>query len=61
MNIFWLIKEWLILIMDVIEEVKNLICENGPHEHVWVQSPKDQLKCPLIKTWEISDVLETQN
>jgi len=36
MNIFWSIKEWLILIMDVFEEVKNLIYENGPHEHVWV-------------------------
>jgi len=24
--------------MGVIKEVKNLIYENGPHEHVWVQS-----------------------
>ena len=36
MNIFWYIKAWLILIIGVIEEAKNLICEKGPHEHVWV-------------------------
>jgi len=35
--------------MGVIEEVKNLICENGHHEDVWVQSSKVQLRCPLIK------------
>jgi len=42
--------------MSVIEEVKNLICENGLHEHC-VQSLKVQLKCPLVKVWVIADVL----
>jgi len=35
--------------MGVIEEVKNLICENGPHEHVLVQSSKIQLRFSLVK------------
>ena len=39
---------------------KNLICENGPHEHLCVQSPKVQLRCPLVKAWVTSDVLEAQ-
>jgi len=43
--------------MDVIEEVKNLICEKGPYEHVWVHSPKVQLRCPLVKAWVTSDLL----
>jgi len=47
--------------MGVIEEVNNLICEKCPHEHVWVQSPKVQLRCPLVKAWVTSDVLEGQN
>jgi len=50
-------KAWLILIKGVIEEVKNLICKKGPPEHVWVKSPKVQLRCLLVKTWVTSDVL----
>jgi len=30
--------------MGVNEDVKNLICENGPHESLCVQSPKIQTK-----------------
>jgi len=41
--------------MGVIEEVKNLICENGPYEHVWVQLPKVQLRCSLVKARVTSD------
>jgi len=35
--------------MGVIEEFKNLICENGPHGKIRVQSWKVQLMCPLVK------------
>jgi len=30
-------KAWLILIMGVIKEVKNFICQKDPYEYVWVQ------------------------
>jgi len=30
--------------MGVNEDVKNLICENGLHEHLYVQSPIVQLR-----------------
>jgi len=43
--------------MDVIEEVKNLICENRPHQNVLVQSPKVKLRCPLVKACVTFDVL----
>jgi len=42
--------------MSVIEEGKNLICENGPYEHIWVQSPKVKLRCPLVKACVTFDV-----
>jgi len=58
MNIFWSIKALVLLIMGVNEDVKNLICENGPHEQLCVQSPKVQLRCLLAKAWVTSDVLE---
>jgi len=41
--------------MGVIEEVKNLICENGPHEYVWILLSKVQLRCPLVKARVTSD------
>jgi len=47
--------------MAVNEDVKNLICLNGPHEHVCVQLPKVQLRCPLFRVWVTSDVLEAQS
>jgi len=43
--------------LSVIEEVKNLICKNGLHEHLCVQSPKVQLMCPRVKALVTSDVL----
>jgi len=43
--------------MDVIEEIKNLICENGPLEHLCVQLPKVQQRCPLVKVCVTADVL----
>jgi len=49
------------VIIGVNEDVKNLICENGPHEHVWVQLPKVQLRFSLAKAWVTSDVLRTHN
>jgi len=36
--------------MGVIEEVKKFICEYGPHEHVCVELPKVELRCPVVKT-----------
>jgi len=35
--------------MGVIEEVKNLICENSPYEHVWVQRQKFNWDVPSLK------------
>jgi len=49
MNIFWLFKALLFLIMGVNEDVKSLICENGLHEHLCVQSPKVRPRCHLVK------------
>jgi len=47
--------------MGINEDFKNLICENGSHEHLCIQSPNVQLRCLLVKAWVTSDVLEAQN
>jgi len=57
LDIFWWNQSVRLLIIDVNEDVKNLICENDPHEHLCVQSSKVQLRCPLVKAWVISNLL----
>jgi len=33
---------------------------NSPYEEVWVQSPKLKLRCPLVKPWVTTELMEAK-